>query len=125
MFLAVLYTDNKWSAKWASMVIKESNNWLLHLKQCLKPCRNPRLMVKYENLKSNLKPELRRIVDFLGYNYTESDLNCTVQSNVEQFHRKHTSGIDPYSPEQKELIYSQIRTANGLLSQYNITYPVD
>ena len=83
------------------------------------------LVVKYENLKADLMAELRRIVDFLGYNYTESDLNCTVQSNVEQFQRKHTTDIDPFSPEQKKFVISQIQIANGLLSQYNISYPVD
>jgi len=83
------------------------------------------LVVKYENLKADLMAELRRILDFLECDYTESDLNCTVQSNVEQFHRKHTTDVDPYSPEQKKFVISQIQIANELLSQYNTSYPVD
>jgi len=80
------------------------------------------LVIKYENLKANLFAELRRILDFLGHDYTENDLKCTVQSNTEQFHRKHTTDVDPYSTLQKKSIYSQIKIANRLLSQFNISY---
>jgi len=65
------------------------------------------------------------MLDFVGYNYTEIDLQCTVESTAERFHRKHTKDIDPYSPDQRKLVYSVLETANKLLSQYNITYPIN
>jgi len=81
-------------------------------------------VVKYENLKANLMVELRRIFDFLEYNITEDDLQCTVHSASEQFHRKHSTNINPYTPEQKKIVGNIIQIANEVLSQYNITYPV-
>ena len=80
------------------------------------------LVVKYENLKANLLTELRRILDFLGHDYTENDLKCTLKSNTEQFHRKHSTDVDPYSTLQKRNMHSQIKIANRLLSQFNISY---
>ncbi|XP_065906171.1 WSCD family member CG9164-like isoform X2 [Dysidea avara] len=115
---------DKNSDQWTRDVTRMSNGWLTHIQLCLKSHHNSTLVVKFENLKANLMVELRRIFDFLGYHYTEDDLLCTIQSNSDQFHRKHTTDFDPYTPEQRSNVGSVIQKANELLSWYNITYPV-
>ena len=120
----MLSLTDKNSDQWTRDVTRMSNGWLTHIRLCLKPHHNSTLVVKFENLKANLMVELRRILDFLGYHYTEDDLLCTIQSNSDQFHRKHTTDFDPYTPEQRSNVGSVIQKANELLSWYNITYPV-
>ena len=120
----VLLLTDKVSGQWKRTVTEMSNKWSHHVQECLQMQHAPTLVVKYENLKANFINELRKILDFIGYHYTEDDLKCTLQSNTEQFHRKHTTDVDPYSPIQKKNILSQIEIANGYLSQYNISYTI-
>ena len=80
-------------------------------------------MVKYENLLTDLHTELKRIMEFLKFPYTENDLQCTINSTIEAFHRKHKKNItDPYTPDQRKLVSAQINLANNILRHYNISY---
>jgi len=62
------------------------------------------------------------MLDFIGVSYTESDLQCTVKSTAETFHRKHDKEFDPYTPEQRQVILQEIKTVSEILHRYNITY---
>ena len=55
----------------------------------------PTLVLKYGRLSTDLYTELKRMVDFLGFSYTGSDLQCTISSNSETFHQKHDDNLDP------------------------------
>ena len=58
----------------------------------------------------------------MKFPYTEDDLQCTIKSTVEGFRRKHDKSIDPYTPEQRKLVQTQINLANEVLRCYNISY---
>jgi len=62
------------------------------------------------------------MVDFIGVPYTESDLQCTINSNSETFHRKHDHHLDPFTKTQRQLFHQKIHLANKTLQPYNITY---
>ena len=79
-------------------------------------------MIQYEKLLTNLYIELKRIVEFLDVSYAEEDLQCTIRSSTEQFHRSHDKSFDPYTKEQKLWILKQIQLANKILQPYNITF---
>ena len=49
----------------------------------------PVLIVGYENLMKNTYTELKKMLDFIGYPYSEDDILCTVKSSGENFHRNH------------------------------------
>ena len=68
--------------------------------------------------------ELKRILDFIGYPYSEDDLLCAVKSSGEGFHRSHTKkySINPYSPELQEFVLNQIKTLNAKLLEHNISF---
>jgi len=81
------------------------------------------LVVKYENLLTDLHIELKRMMEFLKFAYTEDDLQCTIDSTLEVFHRKHKKNVtDPYTPDQRKLVSAQIKLANNVLRHYNISY---
>ena len=52
------------------------------------------LVVKFENLLTDLRMELMWMMKYLEYPYTEEDLNCTIKSNTNAFHRNHDHSED-------------------------------
>ncbi|XP_065907634.1 WSCD family member CG9164-like [Dysidea avara] len=114
------------SDKWQEKVIRMKNEWLRHITTCLQSAEVPILVVKFENLKSNLFVEVKRMLDFLEVPYTDRDIECTINSNVESFHRQHhDKTFDPYSPQQKQSILDIIREANVILNQFDVNYDID
>ena len=99
-----------------------SKIWGDHIRKHLGSKKTPLLVVKYENLLADLHTELKRIMEFLNFPYTEDDLQCTINSAMEGFHRKHDNITDRYTPEQRRLVLTQIKLANEVLHHYNITY---
>ena len=84
----------------------------------------PTLVVQYERLSTDLYTELKRMVDFLGVPYTENDLQCTVSSSSDTFHRKHHETTYPYTKKQRELVLQKIQSVNKILQPYNISYNI-
>jgi len=112
---------------WQERVKSMKSGWLRHITACLhKQFNLPMLVVKYENLKSNLYMELKRMLDFLEVPYTDQDIECTVNSNIESFHRKHHNKFsDPYSPKQRKSILDKVKEANLILNNYDVNYDTD
>lgn len=81
-------------------------------------------MVKYENLKINLRAELIRIMKYLEYHYTEEDINCTIKSNTNVFQRNHdhSKDIEYYKHSDADLVYEQIKMVDKILKNYNVSY---
>ena len=79
-------------------------------------------MVQYEKLKTDLDVELRRMLDFLEHPYTEDDIQCTVHSSMDGFHRKHTKQLDPYTPSQTQFVLDKIHLVDNILRENNISY---
>ena len=100
-----------------------SKRWRAHVEQFLASAKTPILVVKYENLLTDLHTELKRMMEFMKFPYTEDDLQCTIKSTIEGFHRKHKGNVtDPYTPELRKLVSTQIQLANRILRLYNISY---
>ena len=113
----LLFVDDRWD----ELVVKLSNRWRDHVQRFLTSTETSTLVVKYENLLSDLHTELERMMKFLEFPYTEDDLQCTIKSAVEGFHRKHNKNV-PYTPEQRKLVSAQIKLANEVLHHYSIQY---
>ena len=71
---------------------------------------------------TDLHTELKRMMEFLEFPYTEDDLQCTINSALEGFHRKHKNFTDPYTPEQRRNVLAVIQLANKVLLPFNISY---
>ena len=102
-------------------------SWSQHVQLWLGP-RTPNgatvLVVKYENLKTDLRTELKKMMSYLEYPVTEEDLDCTINSNTNTFRRHHDSSTDKeyFNQQQVDLIYYGIRRDDSILKKYNINY---
>ena len=80
-------------------------------------------MIKYENLLTDLRTELIRMMKYLEYPFTEEDLDCTMKSNTNSFHRTHDySDTNHYVPSDVEFVYGQIKMVEKFLQNYSVSY---
>ena len=76
----------------------------------------------YENLVKDTYTELKRMLDFIGYPYSEGDIICAVQNSGETFHRSHIKkDVHPYSLELQKFILKRIKGINLDLLKHNIS----
>ena len=111
-------------ARWRQYLKWFANLWERNIQRWMGEKKVPTLVVQFERLHTDLYTELKRMVDFLGVPYTESDLQCTVNSNSETFHRKHHETTDPYTKKQRELLLQKIQSVNKILQPYDISYNI-
>ena len=111
------------NSAWENKVKRGSNKWTRIVKQWLSVKEFPVLIVGYENLMNHTYTELKRMLDFIGYPYSEDDLLCTVKNSGEGFHRNHTKKhfINPFSPELQEFVLNKIKTIDANLLEHNIS----
>ena len=116
----LIYVGN--NPKWDKKVKDIAYWWRIHVKQWTTG-NHITHVVKYENLLIDLKAELQKMLDFFDYSYTESDIDCTIHSSTDRFHRTHSSrALDKYTEEQKAEINKQIKIANQVLQKFKIEY---
>ena len=100
-------------------------SWRKHVEKWLNPDHYNNsflLVVKFEDLSVNLRKELIRIMKHLEYPYTENDLDCTINSNTQSFHRSYSKSFEHYTVNQTDIIYEQIRLVKDYLRKFNISY---
>ena len=86
----------------------------------------PVLIVGYENLMKNTYTELKKMLHFIGYPYSEDDILCTLKSSGESFHRNHTKKLyNPFSPKLQEFVLDKVKEIEASLLKHNISlhYP--
>ena len=83
------------------------------------------LVIKYEDMVTDLATQLTKMLDFLQVNYSQSDIDCVVNSKLDKFHRKKTSAFDPYMPSDRQFVWDSFMTTKSLLNNYNINYELN
>jgi len=80
------------------------------------------LVVQYEQLKSDLNGELRRMLEFLDYKYSEEDIDCVLNKQLETFHRHSNRSFNPFTPSQEDLIQDSIKKMSKLFIKHHVNY---
>lgn len=123
VYTAVLLTE--WKA--AQPVLLEwwrrsINYWLVQFK-------GKSLPVLYSKLLSDLNTQLRRMLDFLQWKYTDFDIECAIKYQEGNFHRKPRkwtkihSTVELFSIDlQKRINESQFEVMNLLKSKYHVEW---
>ena len=110
------------NSEWERHVKQQAHNWRTAVTRWLAYKEIPVLIVGYENLRKDTYNELKRILDFIGYPYSEEDLVCAVKNSGENFHRKHTrKGLHPFSPELQKAVLDEIKQVDAGLLKHNIS----
>jgi len=106
--------DDKFFIKFADKFLKTVEIWLDgHI---------PVIVVRYEDLLRDTKTQLRRMLDFLEFPYTEERLDCVINHQVQTFHRKHSHNFDPFSPALHQKFSQVMNEAEPLLNKYDVSY---
>ena len=107
---------------WDAHVKKQCRTWRMQVMQWLNYKEFPVLIVGYENLVKDTYTELKRMLDFLEYPYSENDLMCTVKSTGETSHRSHTmKHFNPFSPQLQKFVLNEIKQVDASLLKHNIS----
>ncbi|CAH1797677.1 unnamed protein product [Owenia fusiformis] len=114
------------SKDWERFVSLRSSYWLYHGVTWLAFPFGPIHIVRYEELKVNLKDELRKICIFLGHPVSEKTLDCVVQNAEGAYKRKRTiTDRSIFPPKiQKRLEADQIYF-DYIAKGYNVLYRAD
>ncbi|XP_071824617.1 sialate:O-sulfotransferase 2-like isoform X1 [Apostichopus japonicus] len=107
---------------WPDCVKSMSRGWLALVDQITDKFTNETvLVVRYQDLKTDLPNQLRRIVEFLGLPLDEKRLNCTIQRTEGNFHRpKHALSFDPFRKPLKVMVENAIKEAQIKFKTHNL-----
>ena len=91
--------------EWQHQIQRLVSNWETMVDHLLVKSRGrPVLIVHYEDLKTNQLHEVKRMVDFLGYDVPESILKERLEQKFTAFHRNHTKTFEHFTAAQREFI---------------------
>lgn len=109
-------------SEWPEFVQNYAPWWASHTLDWLRYGKKVHL-VHFEDLKRDLFVHLKRIVVFLGLEFSEDRLLCVVAQKDGNFKRSGLRKLeyDPYTPEMREKINILIRTVDGALRRQNLS----
>ncbi|CAH1797678.1 unnamed protein product [Owenia fusiformis] len=82
--------DHFQTKEWTKIVEYSGSKWLYNVMVWLVYPFGPVHVVRYEDLKSNLKDEMRKICIFLGHPASEETLDCVVRNSEGAYRRNRT-----------------------------------
>ena len=103
------------------MVLNQTSKWMLMMEHyVIDPGDHPVLVVRFEDLKSDAVTEVKKMLDFLEFPYSELELKERVRDGYTQFLRSHKDRFDHYTKEQTAHINKAIRTVIKRLQENNV-----
>ena len=80
--------------------------------------KKPMLLLRYEDLQTNLTAQLYRISDFLRLNYSQQRVTHTLQNSEGQYHRAHHTYnyADIYRGEKGTLVKQTMKYTNDIIA---------
>ena len=112
-------TMNTFSFKeWESFVDVRSKVWKHLMEDWIKQFHDPILVLRYENLVSDLEKELKKIDAFLNLHAPDDRLKCVLNNPGDIYKVTHPAlAADPYTKEQRYAIEELINDVNLALSR--------
>ena len=103
------------------MVLNQTSKWMLMMEHyVIDPGDHPVLVVRFEDLKKDAVTEVKKMLDFLEFPYSELELEERVRDGYTQFLRSHKDHFDHYTKEQTAHINKAIRTVIKRLQENNV-----
>lgn len=78
--------------------------------------------MQYEEIKKDVGKQLHRMLDFLEHPYTNDDVQCVANKQMEAFRRHKDKTFDPFTAKQRKLVQTSILKVVKLLAKYNVNY---
>ena len=81
---------------------------------------HPILVVKYEDLKSDVLTQLKRMLEFLNVPYSDEELEKRLSEDYRGFHRLHKrDDFEHFTPEQRQFVLTGVQEMIFLLETQN------
>ena len=80
------------------------------------------LVIKYEDMLTDLATQLKKMLDFLKVPYSDKDIECVVRDELESYHRKKGERFDHYIPADRQIVLDNLMSVETLLNKYNVSY---
>jgi len=82
----------------------------------------PSVVIKYEDMLTDLASQVKKMLDFLQVSYTKEDIDCVTNGDFNSFLRIHKSDFDPYTPGLKKLVISGMKDVEPILNKHSVSY---
>ena len=92
--IIVHYLSYTFFSELEQFVEKGIDNWVNFYVRWLTTFSKPLLVVRYENLKSDLLGEVGRMCRFLGFDFGVRQKKCVLEHTEGNFHRKNNKQVD-------------------------------
>ena len=79
-------------------------------------------VISYENLVSDFKTELQKIVKSLNFPVKKESIDCLFHNTMDAHQRNKEKGENPYSEEQEGIIRQAILSLKDIWQSHNISY---
>ena len=80
------------------------------------------LVIKYEDMLTDLGTELKKMLDFLQVPYSDKDIECVVSNKLESYHRKKGDPFNHYDPADRQVVLDYLQSIETLLNKFNVSY---
>ncbi|XP_077869868.1 sialate:O-sulfotransferase 2-like [Saccoglossus kowalevskii] len=110
------------NAEWEDFAMEHFKKWINMMYEWISS-NKPLLVVHYEDLKNDTVHEVKRMLEFLNTTLVSERLQCLEMDIEGNFHRhkEETFDFDPYTADMHTVIDENIRLANKLLTNINVT----
>ena len=82
----------------------------------------PTLVIKYEDMVTDLQTQLKKMLHFLQVPYSKKQLDCVLSDGLNRFHRRKVYSFDYYTPELRKLVIDGLKKVEPILNKHNVTY---
>lgn len=108
------------NAAWDEFVRRSIPHWQSHaIAWLVNSSSHPVLMVRFEDLKTDLLGQTKRMLQFLGVPFSENQLQQKLSQDFGTFHRRHHEDFDHFTSEQRELVLGIVRETVDVLRHSN------
>ena len=83
---------------------------------------HPVMVVKYEDLKRDILPEVMMMLDFLEFPYSVASIMRILKKDYSEFKRQHKNVMfEHFTPTQKAIIQTVIRNTTYILKSHGLS----
>ena len=80
---------------------------------------HPTLLVYYDDLKANTLKEVKRMLDFLNFPYSDEVVASRLAASFDKFHRTQHPQFEHFTSQQRTYIEDKLRKSIELLRKNN------
>lgn len=119
MCLSVTGTNEEWDA----YIHEKLNRWpqqTVNLLVEAKVAGRPVYILKFENLKADTVKEMKKVMDFLGFSYTENEVSERLSAGFSKFYRNHTATFSHFTADQEQYIHNVVYSTSQFMKEKGI-----